>query len=96
LRRFDLLRADVSSSDVLDGHVLDVETDVVSGETLGDLLVVHLDGLDFGGDVGGGELDNHTGLDDTSLNPSYWNCSNTTSTISKARAEDRRLDVPIL
>lgn len=51
---------DVTSSDVLDGNVLDVETNVVSGETLGDLLVVHLNGLDFSGDVGGGELDDHT------------------------------------
>lgn len=42
---------DVSSSNVLDGHVLHVETDVVSWETLGDLLVVHLDRLDLGGDV---------------------------------------------
>lgn len=51
---------DVTSSDVLDGNVLDVETNVVSGETLGDLLVVHLNGLDFSSDVGGGELDDHT------------------------------------
>lgn len=51
---------DVTSSDVLDGNVLDVETNVVSGETLGDLLVVHLNGLDFSGNVGGGELDDHT------------------------------------
>jgi hypothetical protein len=36
------------------------ELTVVSGETLGDLLVVHLDRLDFGGHVGGGEGDNHT------------------------------------
>ena len=57
--------ADVSSSDVLDGNVLHVETNVVSGKTLGDLLVVHLDGLDFGGDVGRSEGDDHTGLDDT-------------------------------
>lgn len=51
---------DVTSSDVLDGNVLDVETNVVSGETLGDLLVVHLNGLDFSGNVGGSELDDHT------------------------------------
>lgn len=51
---------DVTSSDVLDGNVLDVETNVVSGKTLGDLLVVHLNGLDFSGNVGGGELDDHT------------------------------------
>jgi hypothetical protein len=68
----------VSSSDILDGNVLDVETDVVSGQTLGDLLVVHLDGLDFGGDVGRGEGDDHTGLDDTGLDSAYWDCADTT------------------
>jgi len=73
--------ADVSSSDVLDGNVLDVESDVVTGVTLGDLLVVHLDGLDFGGHVGGGKVDNHTGLDDTSLDSTDGNCSDTTDLV---------------
>ena len=49
-------------------HVLDVETDVVTGDTLLELLVVHLDGLDFSGHVGRSEGDDHAGLDDTSLN----------------------------
>lgn len=48
--------ANVSTPDVLDRDVLDVESDVVTGETLGDLLVVHFDGLDFSGDVGGAKL----------------------------------------
>jgi len=73
--------ADVSSPDVLDGNVLDVESDVVTGVTLGDLLVVHLDGLDFGGHVGGGKVDNHTGLDDTSLDSTDGNCSDTTDLV---------------
>jgi len=71
-------RLTVSSSDILDGDVLDVETDVVSGQTLGDLLVVHLDGLDFGGDVGRGEGDDHTGLDDTGLYSADGDCADTT------------------
>ncbi|KAI3487685.1 hypothetical protein L1887_48291 [Cichorium endivia] len=37
---------DVAAADVLDGDVLDVEADVVAGETLGEDLVVHLDRLD--------------------------------------------------
>merc|ERR1719360_222417 len=41
---------DVSSSDVLDGNVLDVESDVVTGAGLWEGLVVHLDGLNFSGD----------------------------------------------
>lgn len=56
---------DVATTDLLDGDVLDVEADVVTGDTLGELLVVHLDGLDLGGDTSGGEGNDHTGLDDT-------------------------------
>ena len=36
---------------------LDVETNVVSGNSLNKLLVVHLDGLDLGGDVGRSEAE---------------------------------------
>ncbi len=37
--------AHVSTTDIFDGHVLDVEANVVSGESLLQSLVVHLDGL---------------------------------------------------
>lgn len=47
--------SNVTTTDLLDGDVLDVKADVVSWKTLGQLLVVHLDGLDFSGDVGRGE-----------------------------------------
>ena len=48
--------ADVTTTNVLDGNVLDVETDVVSGKTSLELLVVHLDRLDFDGDSSGSKL----------------------------------------
>jgi len=57
----------VATADFLDGDVLHVEADVVAGNTLSKLLVVHLDGLDFSGDVGRSEGDDHAGLEDTSL-----------------------------
>ena len=41
------VRGDVSTLDVLDRDVLDVEADVVSGGRLGEGLVVHLHGLDL-------------------------------------------------
>lgn len=69
--------ADVTTADFLDGNVLHVETDVVTGDTLLELLVVHLDGLDFSGDVGGGEGNDHTGLDDTGLDTADGDRSNT-------------------
>jgi len=43
--------SDVATADILDRHVLDVEPDVVPRNTLNELLVVHLDGLDFSGHV---------------------------------------------
>merc|ERR1712113_375499 len=71
----------VTTTDLLDGDVLDVEADVVTGDTLGELLVVHLDGLDFSGDTSGGEGDDHTGLDDTGLDTTDGDRANTTNLV---------------
>ena len=57
-----VLTANIAMTNFLDGDVLDVEADVVTGDTLGELLVVHLDGLDFSSHVGGSEGDDHTSL----------------------------------
>mmetsp|Transcript_4318 Transcript_4318/g.4079 ORF Transcript_4318/g.4079 Transcript_4318/m.4079 type:complete len:485 (+) Transcript_4318:154-1608(+) len=73
--------ADVSTLDVLDRDVLDVETNVVSGVSLRERLVVHLDRLDFCRDHGGSKGDNHAGLDDTSLDTANGHCSNTTNLV---------------
>ena len=67
---------DVSSLDVLDRDVLDVEANVVSRNSLGERLVVHLHGLDLSGQHVGGEGDDHAGLDDTGLNTTHGDCSN--------------------
>lgn len=72
---------DVATTNLLNGDVLHVETNVVTGDTLGKLLVVHLDGLDLSGDVGRGEGDDHTGLDDTSLDTADGHSSNTTNLV---------------
>jgi len=69
--------ANVTSSDVFDGDVLDVETDVVAWETFWDLGVVHLDGFDLSGDVGWSEFDDHTGFDGTGFDSADWHSSNT-------------------
>ena len=54
------VRSDVTTSDILDRDVLDVESNVVSGSSLLKRLVVHLNGLDFSGDVDWSEGDDHT------------------------------------
>jgi len=73
--------SDVTTANFLDGDVLDVESDIVTWKTLNELLVVHLDRLDFSGDTSWGEGDDHTGLDDTSLDTTDWYCSNTTNLV---------------
>jgi len=71
----------VSTTDFLDGDVLDVETNVVTRETLSELLVVHLNGLDFSGHTGWSKGNNHTGLDDTGFNTADWHSSDTTNLV---------------
>ena len=73
--------SNVATTDLLDGDVLDVEADVVTGETLGELLVVHLDGLDLSGDTSGGEGDDHTTLDGTGLDTADGHRANTTDLV---------------
>lgn len=83
--------ADVATADFLDGNVLDVESNVVTGLTLGDLLVVHFDGLDFSGDVGRSEGDDHAGLDQTSLDTTDGNSSNTGDLVDILERKTERL-----
>lgn len=71
----------VTTTDLLDGDVLDVEADVVTGKTLGELLVVHLDGLDLSGDTSGGEGDDHTTLDGAGLDTADGHRANTTDLV---------------
>ena len=72
---------DVTTTDLLDGDVLDVEADVVTWDTLDKLLVMHLDGLDFSGDTSWGKGDDHAGLDDTGLNTTDWHRANTANLV---------------
>lgn len=73
--------SDVATTNFLDGNVLDVETDVVTWKTLSELLVVHLDGLDFGGDTSWGEGNDHASLDGTGLDTADWYSANTTDLV---------------
>ena len=69
--------ADVATTNLLDGDVLDVESNVVTWDTLAELFVVHLDGLDFSGYVGGSESYDHAGFDDTGLDTTDGHRANT-------------------
>jgi hypothetical protein len=88
--------SNVTTADFLDGDVLDVETNVVTGETLLQLLVVHLNRLDFGGDTSGGEGNDHTGLDGTGLDTADRDRSNTTDLVHILKGQTERLVVGAL
>ena len=85
------VRGDVATADILDGDVLDVEADVVTGLTLLELLVVHFDGLHFSSDTNGGEGDNHAGLDDTGLDTADGHRANTTNLVDILEGETEGL-----
>jgi len=53
--------------------------------------VVHLNGFNFSGDVGRSEGNNHTSLDDTSLDTSDWNCSDTANLVDILQGQSERL-----
>merc|ERR1711951_101858 len=82
---------DIATTDFLDGDVLDVEADVVTGKSLGKRLVVHLHGFHLSGDVGGGEADDHTGLDDTGLDTTDGHCSDTANLVDVLEGKTKRL-----
>merc|ERR1719510_1074635 len=81
----------VTSLDVLHGDVLDVETNIVSGNSLGQRLVVHLHRLDLSGQLVGGEGDDHAGLDDTSLDTAHGDCANTSDLVDILKGKPERL-----
>lgn len=83
--------ADVSSLDVLDGETLDVESDVVSGNSLGDGGVVHFNGLDFTLDISRSERDSHTGLEDTCLDSADGDGSNTSDLVDVLKGKSEGL-----
>jgi hypothetical protein len=82
---------DVTTTDILDRDVLDVETNIVTGETFNQLFVMHFDGLDFSGDVSGSEGDDHTSLDDTSFDTTNGDSTNTTNLVHILKRETEGL-----
>jgi len=85
------VRGNVATTDFLNGDVLDVETNVVTGKSLRKRLVVHLHGFDLSGDVGRGEGDNHARLDDTGLDTTDGHCSDTADLVDVLKWETERL-----
>jgi hypothetical protein len=74
---FFAVGSNMSTTDILDGDVLDIESNVVTWNSLFEGFVMHLDGFDFGGDTVWCESGDTSWLEHTSLDTSYWDCSNT-------------------
>ena len=83
--------SDVTTLDVLHRHVLTVETDVVSRDSLLELLVVHLDGLDLSGKTTGAEEAKHTRLQDTGLHTAHRDCADTTDLVHVLKGKTKGL-----
>ena len=73
--------SDVSTAKILDGNVLHVETNIVTRDSLGERLVVHLNGLNFGNNTSRGKHGVDARLDDTSLDTADRNRSNTSNLV---------------
>ncbi|GIX62690.1 translation elongation factor 1-alpha [Babesia caballi] len=85
------VRGDVTSADVGRGHVLHVETDVVTGAGNLNDFVVHFNGLALSGDRVGGEGQDHTGLELTSLHTTDGDGTNTTDLVHTLERKTQRL-----
>merc|ERR1712146_219184 len=83
--------ADKTTLDVLNGDVLAVEPDVVTRDSLGERLVVHLHRLNLSGETSRGEDNVHTGLDDTGPDTAHGDCANTADLVDVLEGQTKRL-----
>ena len=76
------IRGNITSLDILNWDVLDVETNIVSRNSLGQRLVVHFNRLNLSGQLVRSESYNHAWLENTSLNTTDRDCSNTSNFVN--------------
>mmetsp|Transcript_23172 Transcript_23172/g.57992 ORF Transcript_23172/g.57992 Transcript_23172/m.57992 type:complete len:371 (+) Transcript_23172:353-1465(+) len=85
------VRAHVTTTEILDGNVLDVETNVVTRDGLLEGFVMHLDGLDLSGHHGGGEGDDHARLEHTGLDTADRHGTDTADLVHILQGQTKRL-----
>merc|ERR1719319_1556 len=81
----------VSTLDILDRDVLDVESNIVSGKGLSKRLVVHLDRLALSCQLDWGEGDERSGLQDSGLNTAHGHCSNSSNFVNILKGQTKGL-----
>ena len=67
----------ISSFDVFDSKIFDIETNVVTWGGLSKLFMMHFNRFNFSGLSRRWEFNNHTWFDDTSFDSTDWDSSNT-------------------
>mmetsp|Transcript_27789 Transcript_27789/g.88213 ORF Transcript_27789/g.88213 Transcript_27789/m.88213 type:complete len:440 (+) Transcript_27789:3276-4595(+) len=82
---------DVATLDVLHGHVLHVEANVVTRHGLRELLVVHLHGLDLGGHASRGEGHDHARLEHAGLDAADRDSADTADLVHILERKAERL-----
>lgn len=72
------VRSDVSSFKFFDGETFDIETNVVSWDSLFELSVMHFNGLNFSRFFRRSESNHHTWFEDTSFDSTDWDSTDST------------------
>jgi len=72
-----IIGADITSFDIFDRDISDGETDIVTWGSKWQLFVMHLDGLAFRGKRAWGEFDDHSWFQQTGLNSTDWDRTDT-------------------
>jgi len=72
-----IVRRNVTSLDVLNGETFDVETNIITWDSLNELSVMHFDRFDFSDFVGWSKSNSVSWFEDTSFDSSDWNCTDT-------------------
>jgi len=85
------ITANVATTNLLDGDVLDVEADIVTRKTFNELFVMHFNRLDFSGHTSGSKGDDHTSFDGTGLNTTDRNSANTTDLVNVLKRKTKGL-----
>jgi hypothetical protein len=82
----------ISSLDVSDRQVLDVESNVVSWDGFLNLFVMHFNGFAVSGDSHWSEGDEHVWLDDTGFNSTDWYSTDTGDLVDILKWESEWLE----
>lgn len=76
------VRGNISSFKFFDGNVFNIETNIVSWNSFGELFVMHFNRFDHSGFISRGKVTFHIGFKDTGFNSSDGDCSNSSNFVN--------------